>query len=107
MVMKHDSILAYYECGPLVITLWPNTKTYSFDKPELTIARNLRNVYAKSVELAKLIPALEAESLEKTLELEDSLTKDEIKILEKEKSDLIEYLKAAKNGRLWYSKFSK
>lgn len=96
MAIKHDAILAYYECGPLIITLWPNKETYNFDQnAEITIARELNDVYKKPIDVAKLIPKLETESLEKVLELTNTLTKSEIENLEKEKQDIIKYLKTA------------
>ena len=101
MTIKHDAILPYFECGPLIITLWPDRGTYEFNNnTEIVIAKDLNDVYKKQINLPNLIPRLESESLEKVLELGNVLTKPEIESLEKEKATIIKYLKNCHEGKL-------
>ncbi len=101
MTIKHDAILPYFECGPLIITLWPDKETYEFNNnTEIVIARDLDNIYKKRINLPNLIPRLQSDSLENALELGNVLTKPEIESLEKEKAVIIKYLKNCHEGNL-------
>ena len=101
MAIKHDAILPYYECGSLIITLWPDRGTFEFNRnTEIAIARDFNDIYRKQVNPPNLISSLESLSLEKVFELGNVLTKTEVESLEKEKSNIIRYLKNCYEGNL-------
>lgn len=97
MAIKHDSIVPYLELGKLIFTAFAFVEEMEKDAVDLTITKKVHSkfvdVYKKRWYRTDLVDTLQKGSATSTFGLEGKLPDKELKNLDENKKDIIDYIK--------------